>query len=124
MYICNVRTPAVPLVLLNLVLYHVSKNQSISHDWYSYNLIKDKIKRVQIIISIKMFNFYCRQKYCNFTQSFFKRVHDQTHNHVNLLYSLDIRHQKFQFFRLLSEKYFIEIEYFFLTLSIFFPCLF
>ena len=57
-----------------------------------------------------MFYFYCRQKYCNFTQSFFKRVHDQTHNHVNLLYSLDIRHQKFQFFRLLSEKYFNDIE--------------
>ena len=50
-----------------------------------------------------MFYFYCRQKYCNFTQSFFKRVHDQTHNHVDLLYSLEI-------FRLLSEKYFNDIE--------------
>ncbi len=43
--------------------------------------------------------------------SFFKRVHHQTHNHVNLLYSLADRHQDFQIFHLLADKYFIDFEF-------------
>ncbi len=43
--------------------------------------------------------------------SYFKRVERATHNHVNLLYSLASRHQNLQVYHLLSDNYFVDIEY-------------
>jgi hypothetical protein len=43
--------------------------------------------------------------------SFFKRVHHQNHNHINLQSSLAERHQEFQLFHLLSENYFLDFEF-------------
>ena len=43
--------------------------------------------------------------------SYFKRVHHQNHNHINLPVSLAERHQECQLFHLLSEKYFLDYEF-------------
>ncbi len=43
--------------------------------------------------------------------SYFKQVHHATHNHVNLLKSMAVRHQNLQLYHLLSPEYFLDIEF-------------
>ena len=43
--------------------------------------------------------------------SFFKRVHHQNHNHVNLNSSLVKRHQELQLYHLLTDNYFLDHEF-------------
>ncbi|CAF0877537.1 unnamed protein product [Brachionus calyciflorus] len=43
--------------------------------------------------------------------SYFKRVNQATHNHINLTYSLALRHQRHQLYHLSSKNYFSTIEY-------------
>jgi hypothetical protein len=41
---------------------------------------------------------------------YFKQVHNVTHNHINLLYSLAQRHQNLQLYHLLSETYILILD--------------
>ena len=41
---------------------------------------------------------------------YFKQVHNITHNHINLLYSLAQRHQNLQIYHLGSEVYYINLD--------------
>ncbi|CAF0996417.1 unnamed protein product [Brachionus calyciflorus] len=43
--------------------------------------------------------------------SYFKRVNQATHNHINLTYSLAMRHQRLQLYHLSSINYFSTLEY-------------
>ena len=43
--------------------------------------------------------------------SYFKRVHNQNHNHIHLLSSLSNRHQELQLYHLLTDNYFIDYDF-------------